>query len=286
MGKKLGGQAAGAAPAEPGLPGRLGLLVDEATTDQFLVDTGAVYSVIPHSSSEQQSGPRITTANGKPIPCWGWTERAIKAGGRVFRWHFLKAAVSFPILGADFLQGFDLLVDLTEMKLLTRSGKFLRLMAPPKGSVAATNGIRLAGPQSLNGLYTSTPSALQQHLYNFGSTTAALHFSTFSSTSTTTVEGQYRKLLNTFPAVLNPSKRLPEVKHSVEHFIETDGRPVSSKYRRLDASKLQAAKAEFQEMESQGIVRRSSSSWASPLHMVKKADGSWRPCGDFCQLNL
>ena len=120
MGKKLGGQAAGAVPAELGGPGRLGLLVDEATTDQFLVDAGAVYSVIPHSSSEQQSGPRITTANGKPIPCWGWTERAIKAGGRVFKWHFLKAAVSFPILGADFLQGFDLLVDLTEMSVGSR----------------------------------------------------------------------------------------------------------------------------------------------------------------------
>ena len=32
-------------------------------------------------------------------------------------------------------------------------------------------------------------------------------------------------------------------------------------------------------MERQGVICCSSSNWVSPLHMVKKADGSWRPCG-------
>ena len=73
-----------AAAVRPGNTGRLALLVDEVTGMQFLVDTGAVFSVLPYTSSELPTGPKITTADKSPIPCWGWVQQRILAGGGLF----------------------------------------------------------------------------------------------------------------------------------------------------------------------------------------------------------
>ena len=48
---------------------------------------------------------------------------------------------------------------------------------------------------------------------------------------------------------------------------------------------IHVAHPEFINMMKMGIVRHSSSPWASPLHVVAKANGGWRPCGHYRQLN-
>ena len=61
---------------------------------------------------------------------------------------------------------------------------------------------------------------------------------------------------------------------------------MSARIRHLAPECLRIAREEFDHMMELGIVRPSSSSWASPLHMVlKHTPGNWRPCGDFHALN-
>jgi hypothetical protein len=81
-------------------------------------------------------------------------------------------------------------------------------------------------------------------------------------------------LLSAFPSIVGDGSGTPRPKHGIRHSIETTGRPIFAKARRLDPGlKHRIAEAEFRSLEKARIVRRSNSPWASPLHMVPKQEG-------------
>jgi hypothetical protein len=135
-------------------PGQLVHIKDQSSNRRFLVDTGAAFSVFPHSSTDPPCGPALAGAAGQSIPCWGEQQFQLSFKGKAFSWPFLLAAVQFPIIGVDFLRHFGLLVDPAGNRLVDR----VTMRAFP-GCPPEPGGLCPPASSPLTGLYSSSPAS-------------------------------------------------------------------------------------------------------------------------------
>nr|XP_040578036.1 uncharacterized protein LOC121126770 [Lepeophtheirus salmonis] len=88
-------------------------------------------------------------------------------------------------------------------------------------------------------------------------------------------------------AVSRPNNAPIDIPPDVHHRIDTGSSPSCTfKFRRLSPEKTRICQEKLNSLLEAGIIRPSSSSWATPLHFVKKKQpGEWRMVGDYRALN-
>lgn len=96
-------------------------VLDRNSGLHFLIDTGADISLLPANPKIKQkpSGFKLFAANDTCIDTFGESSRELNLGlKRPIRWNFCITTVPYPILGADALKHYGLLVDLKHRRLV------------------------------------------------------------------------------------------------------------------------------------------------------------------------
>lgn len=222
----------------------------------FLIDTGSCLSIVPRSLTEFTSPSGcLRAANGSAIPTYGTISLTFTLPGISdnFTWSFTVADTLQPILGADFLERFNYLVDCRQHTLVP------------------SQDFKISHSRQDN--FSSELSCVTI-------------FPDVSNLNSGDHSNQFKyQIPSLYPncIVKSTSKRLD---NAVFHSIPTTpSQPYRTKRRDLPIMKRQAIEEEFKNLESLGIIRRSSSPWASAIHVVTKSDGTFRPCGDYRYLN-
>ena len=104
-------------------PSQAGFFIkDELSDYRFLVDTGAFRSILPPpgdiNTINHPSSSDLVAANGTSIRTYGEQQVNICLSGQTYTWTFIIADVRHPLLGADFLSHYSLMVDVARHRLL------------------------------------------------------------------------------------------------------------------------------------------------------------------------
>ena len=270
---------------------------DKLSKAWILLDTGAQVSCSPPSSTDVPDPTlAVEAVNGSIMPCYGRRQQTFQSGRKQYHQLMTVTNTTETILGMDFIKRYRIDLrwgefgDYFMYDTIAKISTPLQFVKIPKGILPAISRVA-----KISRITDTTDQILQSSPWEAFQVAAIQSIQSVHPVEQSQAEAlqslpeKYKKLISEHPSILKADFR--NVKHSVEHSIDTTGAPVRCKARPLlpGSPKAVAGKKAWDEMVSLGIVERVDPNeahyYSSPLHLQDKPDGSQRPCGDFRALN-
>ena len=191
LGKRFGRPLV-VAPAVGQQTRRLFYVSDQLSGHRFLVDTGAQVSVVPPRALDMHSVTteiQLKAANGTAIRTFGTRTIPLKFNVGRYEWKFVNADVNQPLLGADFLCHYGLLVDVRNQRLLDTTTLTSMPLTVAKGKATLLGHISVEGPYA--SLLTKFP-VITTPAFNQATTKHGVEH--FIPTTGPPVHAKYRRL--------------------------------------------------------------------------------------------
>jgi len=223
-------------------------LTDTVTNINYLIDTGAVTSLIPCQQGDKKHKDdklTLTAANGDIVHTYG-SKLVNLHFGKFYEidWVFTVADIKQPILGMDFIKTNNLILHPRDNSVtLYDTGERVQLTT------------------------SSKPKTLPvQHLRD-------------------TIPADVEAMLNKYPNLTSNTEKLSKPKHKFAHKITVSGDPITDRPRRFSPEKQKELDRVLERMVNEGILIKGNSQWLSHPHLVRKKNGDYRATVDFRRLN-
>lgn len=259
-------------------------LTANSKTISALIDSGSAINVLSaelatilHYKQVNEPPHILVSCTGSKMSTlhWGTTEFFLSNGQIV---SVVFAVVEFLpwqcILGLPFFHSSKLIADFANAHLSNNYGPIQliskrQLFSLPTDSQPSTHSIP---PLSLQPLSEDDKELFQQL------------DDKMKKVDVKSAESQLSTVLWEFKDLW--SSKAPSACKILSHVIElTTPRPIVIRPRRHSLDRQEVIRKEVEQMEKDGIIRPSSSAYATEPVLVRKKDGPWRVCIDYRQLN-
>ena len=253
------------------------MVKDPNTSVNFMVDTGSAVSLLPCSRSAggKRFTGHMTAANGTLVPTFETIPLTVTFNLRKsFKWNFLRAGVSCAILGLDFLTHFGFVLDLANktLHLPCHDKVDAKLTRPRCGSAIKEPDVAIADAvERVDNSFSSEDEASQRDVVFDHKSCPVLPANVVENSLVDACSFDPVDRLSTFYSDLFDVDNFKKpTKHKTQHHIRTSGPPCVAKVRKLSPEKLEILRTELNKLLQLGIIYRSESEWASPVHLVQK----------------